>query len=55
MTQPSNWKDISKEWLKKDGLKKFKLYIYWKKEKRVTKNKMERRCTQSDGRMWPTR
>jgi hypothetical protein len=31
--------DISKEWMKKDYLKNFKLDTYWKKEKKETKNK----------------
>jgi hypothetical protein len=44
---------MSKE-LIKELPKNFKLDTYWKKEKRETKNKMERRCTQSDGRMWST-
>jgi hypothetical protein len=32
--------------------KNFKMSTYWKKDKRETKNKMERRRTWRHGRMW---
>jgi hypothetical protein len=45
---------LQKKWMKKDDLTDLKLDNYWKKETRETKSKMERRRTQSDGRMWST-
>jgi hypothetical protein len=42
-------------WMKKDYLKDFKFDTYWKKKKRETKNKMERRRTESCERTWSTR
>jgi hypothetical protein len=47
--------DISKEWMKNITSNNFKLDTYWKKEKRETEIKMERRCTQSYGRIWSAR